>query len=103
MPWRPKVRSPTWRSFLQNRLTDIIAIDMFVVATATFRVLYALIVLGHDRRRVIHFNVTQYPTQAWLSRQLTEPFAFVAGRRDRVVDDGAILCGHLASPAQRRV
>jgi putative transposase len=74
MPWRPKVPSPTWRSFLQNHLTDIVAIDMFVVATATFRLLYALIVLGHDRRRVIHFNVTQYPTQAWLSRQLTEAF-----------------------------
>ena len=55
MPRRPKVPSPTWRSFLQNHLTDIVAIDMFVVATATFRLLYALIVLGHDRRRVTHF------------------------------------------------
>ena len=74
MPWHPKVPSPTWRSFLQNHLTDIVAIDMFVVATATFRLLYALIVLGHGRRTVMHFNVTQYPTQAWLSRQLTEAF-----------------------------
>src|SRR6202521_2629368 len=74
MPWRPKIPSPTWRSFLQNHLTDIVAIDMFVVATATFRLLYALIILGHDRRRVMHFNVTQYPTQARLSRQLTEAF-----------------------------
>jgi len=47
---------------------------MFVVATATFRLLYALIVLGHDRRRVIHFDVTQNPTQFWLSRQMTEAF-----------------------------
>ena len=54
LPWRPKVPSPTWRSFLHNHLTDIAAIDMFVVATATFRLLYALIVLGHDRRRIIH-------------------------------------------------
>ena len=74
MPWRPKVPSPTWRSFLHNHLTDIAAIDMFVVATATFRLLYALIVLGHDRRRVIHFDVTQNPTQVWLSRQMTEAF-----------------------------
>ena len=36
LPWRPKVPSPTWRSFLHNHLTDIAAIDMFVVATATF-------------------------------------------------------------------
>jgi putative transposase len=59
LPWRPKVPSPTWRSFLHNHLTDIAAIDMFVVATATFRLLYALIVLGLDRRRVIHFGVTE--------------------------------------------
>src|SRR5258707_10939152 len=58
MPWRPKVPSPTWRSFLHNQLTDIVAIDMFAVATATFRLLYAVIVLGHDRRRVIRVGVT---------------------------------------------
>ena len=74
MPWRPKVPSPTWRSFLRHHLTDIVAIDTFVVATATSRLLYAVIFLGHDRRRVIHFNVTQHPTQAWLSQQLTEAF-----------------------------
>ena len=74
MPWRPKVPSPTWRSFLRNHLPDIAAIDMFVVATATFQLLYALIVLGLDRRRVIHFEVTQNPTQVWLSRQMTEAF-----------------------------
>src|ERR1035437_4054833 len=74
MPWRPKVPSPTWRSFLHNHLTEIAAIDMFVVATATFRLLYALIVLSLDRRRVIHFGVTENPTQVWLSRQMTEAF-----------------------------
>jgi putative transposase len=76
LPWRPKVPSPTWRSFLHNHLTDIAAIDMFVVATATFRLLYALIVLGHDRRRIIHFDVTQNPTQVWLSRQGNRDVAF---------------------------
>jgi len=74
MPWRPKVPSPTWRSFLHNHLTDVASIDMFVVATVTFRLLFALIVLGLDRRRVIHFDVTQIPTQAWLSQQMTEAF-----------------------------
>jgi len=68
MPWRPKVPSQTWRSFLHNHMHDTVAIDMFVVATAAFRLLYALIVLGHDRRRIIHFNVTQNPTQVWLGR-----------------------------------
>src|SRR3984893_393267 len=99
LPWRPKVPSPTWRTFLQNHMTDIVAVDMFVVATATFRLFSALILLGHDRRRIIHFNVTQNPTQAWLSRQMTEAFpwdtapryllrdrdaAFGQGFRDRV-------------------
>jgi len=74
MPWRPKVPSPTWRSFLHNHLTDIAAIDMFVVATATFQLLYALVILGHDRRKIIHFAVTQNPTQAWLAHQMTEAF-----------------------------
>src|ERR1700731_4092647 len=74
MPWRPKVPSPTWRSFLENHLPDIAAIDMFVVVTATFRLLYALIVLGLDRRRVIHFDVTQNPTQDWLSCQIPAAF-----------------------------
>src|SRR3979490_2447969 len=74
MPWRPKLPSPTWRSFLHNHLPDIAPIDMFVVATATFRILYALIVLGRDRRKAIHFDVTPNPTQAWLARQITEAF-----------------------------
>jgi hypothetical protein len=47
-------------------MSDMVALDMFVVATATFRLLYAIIVLGHDRRTVIHFDVTQNPTQIWL-------------------------------------
>ena len=42
MPWRPRVPSPTWRSFLRNHLPELAAIDMFVVATATFQLLYTL-------------------------------------------------------------
>ena len=63
MPWRPKVPSPTWRSFLHNHMSDTAAIDMFAVVTATFQLLYGLVVLGHERRRVIHFGVTQNPNQ----------------------------------------
>ena len=74
MPWRPKDPSPTWRSFVRNHMTDIAAVDMFVVATATFGLLYAVIVLDHHRRRIIHFEVTQHPTRAWLARQITEAF-----------------------------
>src|ERR1700692_734229 len=55
-------------------MDDTVAIDMFVVATATFRLLYPVIVLGHERRRIIHFDVTRNPTQVWLARQITEAF-----------------------------
>ncbi|WP_202804171.1 helix-turn-helix domain-containing protein [Methylocystis sp. ATCC 49242] len=95
LPWRPKAPSPTWRSFLHNHFTDIAAIEMFVVATATFRLLYALMVLGHDRRRVIHFAVTQNPTQGWLARQMTEAFPWdTAPRyllRDRDASYGSVF------------
>jgi transposase InsO family protein len=74
LPWRPKVPSPTWRSFLHNHLHDTAAVDMFLVVTAKFQLLYALVVLGHERRTVIHFDVTRNPTQGWLARQITEAF-----------------------------
>ena len=74
LPRRRDAPSPTWRSFLQNHMTAIAAVDMFVVATATFKLLYAVIVLNHERRRVIHFDVTQNPTEVWRARQITESF-----------------------------
>jgi putative transposase len=59
LPWRPKAPSPTWRSFLHNHMHDTAAVVMFVVITARFQLLYALVVLGHERRKVIHFDVTK--------------------------------------------
>ena len=53
-----KPPSQTWRTFLDNQLTDIVALDFFTMPTATFRVLFAFVVLRHDRRRVVHFNVS---------------------------------------------
>ncbi len=69
-----EVPSPTWRSFLRNHVPDLAAIDMFLVVTATFCLLYALTVLSLDRRPVVHFAITPNPTQDWLSRQMTEAF-----------------------------
>jgi putative transposase len=95
LPRRPKTPSPTWRSFLHNHLADTAAIDMFIVATATFRILYTLIVLDHDRRKIIHFAVTENPTQVWLSHQMTEAFPWdTAPRyllRDRDASYGPIF------------
>jgi putative transposase len=66
--------SPTWRSFLRNQAAGIAAIDMFVVASASFRLLYVMIILTHDRRRIVRFDVTRYPTAGWLARQVTDAF-----------------------------
>jgi hypothetical protein len=62
------------RSFLRNHAEGITAIDMFVVASASFRLLYVMIILAHDRRTITHTAVTEHPTAAWLSRQVTEAF-----------------------------
>ena len=66
--------SPTWRAFLEAHLREIVGIDFFVVPTFTFRLLFAFIVLRHDRRELVHVNVTDYPTAAWTAHQLVESF-----------------------------
>ena len=66
--------SQTWRTFLDNHAKDIVAIDFFTVPTATFRVLYCFIMLRHDRRTVVHFNVTTNPTAQWTAQQVIEAF-----------------------------
>src|SRR5919202_2169927 len=78
---RPKPPSPSWRAFLHNHAAGIAAADMFVVATATFQLLYVLVVLGHDRRKILHVAVTQHPTADWLARQVTEAFPWDSAPR----------------------
>ena len=54
--------SQTWRTFLDNHLNDVVSLDFFTMPTATFRILFAFVILRHDRRRVVYFNVTAHPT-----------------------------------------
>lgn len=107
LPWRPRAPSPTWRSFLRNHMHDTAAIDMFVVVTAKFQLLYTLVVLGHERRKVIHFDVTANPTQAWLARQVTEAFPWdTAPRfllRDRDASYGKAFRDHVQAMAIEQV
>src|SRR5262245_41827134 len=72
-PRRPP--SQAWRTFLRNHAKDLIALAFFTVSTATFRVLFVLVVLTHSRRRLVHFNVTEHPTAEWTARQLLEACA----------------------------
>lgn len=69
-----KSPSQTWRAFLKNHLSQIAAVDFFVVPTITYRILFVFVVLAHERRRIVHFNVTAHPTAEWTAHQLTEAF-----------------------------
>jgi len=71
---RRKPSSPTWRTFLENHVKDLVSLDFFVVPTVTFRVLFGLVILAHHRRRVVHFNVTEHPTAEWTTQQVVEAF-----------------------------
>ena len=64
--------SEAWRTFLKNHAKDLIALDFFMVPTATFRVLFVLVMVTHSRRRLVHFNLTEHPTAEWTARQLLE-------------------------------
>jgi hypothetical protein len=73
--------SPTWRSFLRNHADGIAALDMFVVPSATFRLLFVMLIVAHDRRKIVRFDVMQNPTAGWLSRQVTEAFPWETAPR----------------------
>ena len=72
--WRkPSPRSSqTWRTFLANELRGIWAADLLVVQTVGYRVVYVFFFISHDRRELVHFNVTSNPTVAWIWQQLVE-------------------------------
>ncbi len=88
-----KPPSQTWRTFLDNHVFDIAAIDFFVVPTVRFQLLYCLIVLRHDRRRVVHFNATPHPTARWTGQQIVEAFPLDEAPRFMIRDRDGIY-GH---------
>src|SRR5215467_5516911 len=71
---RRRPPSQTWRTFLRNHADGIAAIDLFVVPTLTFELLFAFIVVSHGRRQLIWFAVTRHATAEWLARQIVEAF-----------------------------
>ena len=72
----PKPPSQTWRTFLNNHVSQLASVDFFTVHTVWFEILFVFIVLAHDRRRVVHFNVTAHPTAEWTAQQMLEAFPF---------------------------
>src|ERR1022692_1563554 len=91
--------SQGWRTFLRNHAPDIAAMDLFVVPTIGFDLLYALIIVRLDRRDLVWINVTRHPTAEWIARQITEAFPwdeaphYLIRDRDRIF--GAIVTRRL--------
>ena len=73
-----KPPSQSWKTFLRNHAEAIAAIDMCIVPTLTFDLLFAFLVLGHGRRQLLWFEVTRHPTAEWLARQITETFPWTS-------------------------
>jgi transposase InsO family protein len=82
--------SQSWKTFLTNQAEGIASIDLFVVPTAAFKLLYALVILGHDRRRLVQVAVTAHPTSDWIARQISEAFPWETAPKYLIRDrDGA--------------
>ncbi|MFN8178305.1 MAG: integrase core domain-containing protein [bacterium] len=72
--------SPTWKSFLRNH-RDLVSADFFVVPTVRFGLLWVFVLIASERRRVVHFNVTDDPTSEWAARQIVEAFPYETAPR----------------------
>jgi hypothetical protein len=74
----PRYRSPPspgWKAFLANHAKEIAAVDFLVVVTMSFHLLYAMVVISHGRRRILHVDVTSHPTQDWAAEQISRAFS----------------------------
>src|SRR6202043_1131028 len=81
---------PGWKTFLDNHAVGIASTDLFVVPTISFRLLYGLLILQHDRRQILWQGVTAHPTAEWISRQLTEAYGWNAAPRYIIRDRDAV-------------
>ena len=93
MPRRRRPPSQSWRTFLKNHIDSTVALDFFAVPTLTCRILFVLVVLAHDRRRILHVDVTRRPTSAWTRQQLREAFPEDATARFLLHDGDATFDG----------
>jgi putative transposase len=87
----PGSPSQSWRTFLTNHASQIMAADLFVVPTVTFRLLFVLVILGHSRRRIIHVAITEHPSAAWTAQQLRNAFPEHEAPRYLVHDRDAVF------------
>ena len=88
-------RSQGWKPFLRNHAVGMAAIDLFVVRTISFKLLYGLVILHHGRRRLVRIAVTSNPTAEWIAGQVTEAFPWDEAPRHLIRDrDGAFSAAY---------
>ena len=98
----PKPPSQTWRTFLKNHSAQLASVDFFTAPTALFQVLFVFIVMRHDRRRIVHFNVTAHPTAEWTAHQILEAFPFDLAPKYLLRDRDRIYGHTFASSSEPR-
>ena len=89
-PTNRQLSSPTWKAFLHHHVTDRVSCDLFIVPTATFRVLFVFIRLAHKRRRIVHCNIIQHPTAQWIAHQVIEASPWDETPRDLLRDHDSL-------------
>ncbi len=87
--WR-RPPSQSWKTFLRNHAAGVAAMDLLVVPTIDFRLLYVLVILSHHRRRILSFGVTSHPTAEWIARQITDAFPWNEAPRHLIRDRDAV-------------
>lgn len=96
-----KPPSQTWKTFIKNHMPDMVAVDFLVVPTIRFKMLFVFVVLSHDRRKAIHFNVTANPTAQWTAQQIIEAFPWDTAPkyllRDRDMTFGSVFQNRVRS------
>jgi hypothetical protein len=91
---RPRRPSHTWRTFLANHVAALVSMDFFTVPTLTGRVLFVLVLLAHERRRIVHVAITEHPTATWTTQQIVQAFPndsaprWLVRDRDAIYSDG---------------
>jgi transposase InsO family protein len=99
MPRNPDL-GKRWLTFLRNHREAIAAMDFFTVPTLTFGVLYCFFVIGHDRRKVLHFNATRNPSALWIVQQMREAWPYASAHRFLIFDRDSKFSGDIVSAAQ---
>ena len=79
-----------WMSFLENQRKGIAAMDFFIVSTLFFKRLYCFFIIDHNRRRILHFNVTFHPTALWVSKQIQSAFSSIKTPKYIILDHDKI-------------